>query len=132
MDHSPGFLAYVAARQPTVTEMTVADARHALGSQSNALLIDVREDREWEAGHASDAQHIARGVIERDIERLVPDPSTPLFLYCGGGFRSILAAASLREMGYENVVSISGGWRAWEESGAPTTKPDAKHAGDFV
>lgn len=132
MEHSPGFLAYVAARQPTVTEMPVADARSALSAQPNALLIDVREDREWEAGHASDAQHIARGVIERDIERLVPDPVTPLYLYCGGGYRSILAAASLREMGYSHVVSIAGGWRAWEESGSPITRPDAKHAGDYV
>ncbi len=132
MEHSPGFLAYVAARQPTVTEMTVDDARSALASQPNALLIDVREDQEWAAGHARDAQHIARGVIERDIERVVPDPVTPLYLYCGGGFRSILAAASLREMGYRHVVSITGGWRAWEESGSPITRPDAKNAGDYV
>lgn len=119
MEHSAGFLAYVAKRQPLVTEMSVNDARAAMTEMPDARLIDVREDREWIAGRAAAAEHIARGVLERDIERLVPDPATPLFLYCGGGYRSALAAAALQEMGYTNVVSIAGGWRAWEEAGAP-------------
>ncbi len=132
MDHSPGFLAYVAARRSQVTEVSVHHARAAVADQSNARLIDVREDREWQAGHAVGAEHIARGVIERDIERLVPDTSTPLYLYCGGGYRSILACATLQEMGYTHVHSIEGGWRAWEEAGAPTGADKPKHAGNFV
>lgn len=119
MEHSAGFLAVVAARSQYVKEMSVAEARDALERTPAARLIDVREDREWESGHAEGAEHISRGVLERDIEKLIPDPDTPLFLYCGGGYRSILAAASLAEMGYSRVVSIQGGWRAWKEAGAP-------------
>lgn len=99
--------------------MSVDDARRALADQPDAMLIDVREDREYDAAHAAGAAHIGRGVMERDIERLVPDTNRPLYLYCGGGFRSILAAASLQEMGYTNVHSIIGGWRGWQEAGAP-------------
>jgi rhodanese-related sulfurtransferase len=95
----------------------------ALQASTAAVLIDVREDREWNAGHATQATHVARGVIERDIEKLVPDPATPLYLYCGGGFRSILSADSLQQMGYTNVHSVIGGWRGWQEQGAPITMP---------
>ncbi len=126
MDHSPGFLAHVAARRPGVTELSVHDARRAMADLPSARLFDVREDHEWNAGHAADAEHLARGILERDIEQRVPDPSTPLFLYCGGGYRSVLAAATLREMGYTHVVSIEGGWRAWEAAGAPVTRPGAE------
>ncbi len=124
MEHAPGFLAYVAARRSSVTEVSVHDARDAVAAHENARLLDVREDREWQAGHAVGAQHVARGVLERDIERLVPDASEPLYLYCGGGYRSILACATLQEMGYSHVYSISGGWRAWEDANAPTTTDD--------
>ncbi len=125
MDHSPGFLAHVEGRRPRVHEVSIADTLDALKTQSGAMLIDVREDREWNAGHARDATHVARGVIERDIEKLVPDPATPIYLYCGGGFRSILSADSLQQMGYTNVHSVIGGWRGWQEQGAPITIPNS-------
>jgi rhodanese-related sulfurtransferase len=119
MDHSPGFLRVVEARRGLVDEVSVAEARRRLDETPDALLIDVREESEYEAGHAAGATHLGRGVIERDIEQLVPDTDRPLYLYCGGGFRSILAAVSLQEMGYTNVHSIMGGWRGWQEAGAP-------------
>ena len=119
MDHTPGFLRFVEARRDAVDEVTLDDARRALAGQPDALLIDVREDAEYEAAHAAGAMHIGRGVIERDIEGLIPDLDRPLYLYCGGGFRSILAAASLQEMGYTDVHSITGGWRGWQAAGAP-------------
>ncbi len=125
MDHSPGFLAHVLARTPRVTEVSVTETQRALGSNPNAQLLDVREDREWDAAHAVGATHVARGVIERDIERLVPAKDTPLYLYCGGGFRSALAADSLQQMGYSNVYSVDGGWRSWQEAGAPMEGPAA-------
>ena len=125
MDHSPGFLAHVLARKPLVTEVSVADTQRALGGNPAAQLLDVREDREWDAAHAVGATHVARGVIERDIEKLVPGKDTPVYLYCGGGFRSALAADSLQQMGYTNVHSVDGGWRAWQEAGAPIEGPAA-------
>lgn len=132
MDHSPGFLAHVEARRPHVHEVTVAETLAALAADSNARLIDVREDREWMAGHAAGATHTARGVIERDIETLVPALDTPLYLYCGGGFRSALSAHSLQQMGYTAVHSIAGGWRAWEEAAAPVERPETgKHINGF-
>ena len=124
MDHSPGFLAHVQSRTASVKEASVEETQRALEQDSSAKLVDVREDREWMASHAAGAVHIARGVLERDIERLVPDKSTTLYLYCGGGFRSALAVDSLQQMGYSNVTSIAGGWRAWEAAGAPVDKPD--------
>ncbi len=105
-----------------VHEVSVAETVAALVDPS-ARLIDVREDREWAAGHAADAVHVARGVIERDIELLMPDRGTLIFLYCGGGFRSILSADSLQQMGYTNVHSVTGGWRAWLDAGAPIDTP---------
>ena len=119
MDHSPGFLAHVAARSALVHQVSVHDVRDAIARDTTARLVDVREDREWMAGHAAGAMHLARGVLERDIERTVPEKSAPLYLYCGGGFRSTLAADTLQQMGYTNVHSVAGGWRAWEEAGAP-------------
>ena len=98
--------------------MSVAEAieRHGRG----ATLIDVREDNEWEAGHARGAIHMGRGVIERDIVHQIPAKDTELILYCGGGYRSALAADNLQKMGYTNVLSMTGGWTAWKEAGAPT------------
>ena len=108
--------------------MTLNDARRALAGQPDALLIDVREDAEYAAAHAAGAMHIGRGVIERDIEGLIPDLDRPLYLYCGGGFRSILAAASLQEMGYTNVHSITGGWRGWQAAGAPVESDSSENS----
>ena len=87
-----------------------------------AILIDVREDSEWDAGHARGALHLGKGVIERDIEARVPDKHAELILYCGGGFRSALSADNLQKMGYSNVTSMAGGWRAWQAGGAPVEK----------
>lgn len=116
--HSPGFLALVDEVRPRVRELSVADTRQAVDGGSGRL-IDVREDNEWEAGHARGAQHLGRGIIERDIETVVPDKDSELILYCGGGYRAALAADSLQKMGYTNVASVAGGWRAWLEAKAP-------------
>lgn len=125
MDHSPGFLAHVGPVRARVHEVSVADARAAIAADADALLFDVREDHEFAAAHAVGARHLARGVVERDIERLVPDKAAPLYMYCGGGFRSALAAEALGKMGYTNVHSVAGGWRAWEEAGAPIDRTAA-------
>jgi rhodanese-related sulfurtransferase len=117
MEHSEGFLKIAEEARARVREV---DVRHALGRvEAGARLIDVREDNEWERGHARGAEHIGRGVIERDIERAAPDRAAELILYCGGGYRSALAADNLGRMGYTNVYSLAGGWRAWREAGAP-------------
>lgn len=116
--HSPGFLALVDEVRPRVRELSVADTRQAVDGGS-ARLIDVREDNEWEAGHARGSEHLGRGIIERDIETVVPDKDSELILYCGGGYRAALAADSLQKMGYTNVASVAGGWRAWLEAKAP-------------
>jgi len=116
--HSPGFLRLVEAARSRVREIDVVEARRKLES-GKAKLIDVREESEWAAGHARGAQHIGKGVIERDIEQRVPDKNDELILYCGGGFRSALATDNLRKMGYTNVSSMEGGWRAWQAAGAP-------------
>lgn len=118
MEHSPGFLKLVEEARARVREVSVDEARAAL-ARGEARLIDVREDREWDAGHAAGAEHLGKGVIERDVEKSVPDRDAPLILYCGGGFRSVLAADTLARMGYRDVVSMAGGWRAWRDAGAP-------------
>ncbi|HXD23498.1 MAG TPA: rhodanese-like domain-containing protein [Gemmatimonadaceae bacterium] len=118
--HSPAFLAIVDDSKARVKEVTVAQTLQRLKANPKAVLIDVREDREWDAGHAAQAQHMGKGIIERDIEVAVPDRGTELILYCGGGFRSALAGDALQKMGYTNVWSLAGGWRAWTASGAPT------------
>ncbi len=122
MDHSKEFLAIVNDAKQRVTEVTVEDveARRARGDRFR--LIDVREDDEWRAGRAAGAEHIGRGVIERDIVTKVPDKSEELILYCGGGFRSALAADNLQRMGYTRVRSLAGGWKAWIARGLPTEK----------
>ena len=118
MNHSPEFLKLVDDAKSRVREINVDETRRKLGS-GKAKLIDVREDNEWEAGHARGAEHMGRGVIERDIEQRVPDKNAELVLYCGGGFRSALATDNLQKMGYTNVWSMAGGWRAWQAAGAP-------------
>jgi rhodanese-related sulfurtransferase len=117
--HSPGFLQIANDARSRVREVSVDDALRAVTGGS-ARLIDVREDNEWTAGHARGADHLGKGIIERDIEKLAPDMDSELILYCGGGFRSALAADALQRMGYTNVASMAGGWRAWNEAGAPT------------
>jgi rhodanese-related sulfurtransferase len=119
MKHSEGFLKVVNDSKSRIKEVTVADTRDRLTENREAKLIDVREDNEWDAAHAAGAIHLGKGIIERDIEATVPDKSTELILYCGGGYRSALAADVLQNMGYTNVFSMAGGWKAWKESGAP-------------
>ncbi|HWS56806.1 MAG TPA: rhodanese-like domain-containing protein [Pyrinomonadaceae bacterium] len=118
MKHSEGFLRLVDEAKARVREVTVGEARRRV--EAGARLVDVREDGEWERGRARGAEHMGRGVIERDIEAKVPDKGAELILYCGGGYRSALAADNLRRMGYTNVYSLAGGWKAWQEAGAPT------------
>ena len=122
MDHTPGFLAIVADAKTRVKEIEIEDYRKMLAEGKKPLLVDVREDNEWAAGHAKGAIHIGKGVMERDIERTVPDTATPMVLYCGGGFRSALASDALGKMGYSGVMSLNGGWRAYEASGLELEK----------
>ena len=121
MKHSPGFLKLVDDAKSRVREVTVAETQRRLEG-GKALLIDVREESEWDAGHARGAIPMGKGVIERDIEARVPDRNAELILYCGGGFRSALATDNLQKMGYTNVASMAGGWRAWQAGGAPVEK----------
>jgi len=117
MKHTEGFLAVVNDAKSRIRELTVAETQQRLEQNADAKLIDVREDNEWEAAHAAVATHLGKGIIERDIETTVPDKTTELILYCGGGYRSALAADALQRMGYTNVYSMAGGWKAWRESG---------------
>jgi rhodanese-related sulfurtransferase len=118
MKHSEGFLKLVDDAKSRVREVSVADTQQRMRENSEAKLIDVREDKEWDAAHAAGAVHLGKGIIERDIETTVPDKNTELILYCGGGYRSALAADALQRMGYTNVFSMAGGWKAWQEAGA--------------
>ncbi len=120
MDHSPEFLALVEKSRARVREITVAELQQWLQQGRSLRLIDVREDREWQAGHAAGAEHLGRGVLERDLVASVPDKSTELVLYCGGGFRSAMAADNAQQMGYTAVWSLAGGWKAWLAAGLPT------------
>jgi rhodanese-related sulfurtransferase len=117
MDHSPGFLKLVNEALPRVREVSVAETRERM--KNGIQVFDVREDLEYAASHVKGAQHLGKGIIERDIEKVVPDPNAEIILYCGGGFRSALAADALQKMGYTNVRSMAGGWRAWNEAGGP-------------
>ena len=117
MKHSEGFLKLVDDAKSRVREVSVADTQQRMRENIEAKLIDVREDKEWEAAHAAGAIHLGKGIIERDIETTVPDKNTELILYCGGGYRSALAADALQRMGYTNVFSMAGGWKAWKEEG---------------
>jgi rhodanese-related sulfurtransferase len=122
MKHSPGFLAVVADAKTRVAECTIADVKARLDRGERFEFVDVREDAEWAVDRAAGARHIGRGVLERDVEALIPDKAAPIVLYCGGGFRSALAADNLRKMGYTKVVSMDGGIRAWREAGYPLAK----------
>jgi len=125
MKHSEGFLKLVDDAKSRIKEVPVADTRDRLVANTSSRLIDVREDDEWRAGHAAGAEHLGKGIIERDIEATVPDKSTEVILYCGGGYRSALAADVLQQMGYSNVWSMAGGWKAWKDSGAPVEVPES-------
>jgi rhodanese-related sulfurtransferase len=117
MKHNPGFLAIVDDAKSRIKEIDVAGYKDLLARGEDHILIDVREESEFAAGHVKGALHISKGVIERDIETKVPDKAKTLVLYCGGGFRSALAADNLKKMGYENPISLDGGWRALKDSG---------------
>jgi rhodanese-related sulfurtransferase len=120
MAHSPEFLKLVNDAKSRVRETDINGYKKMLANGERPLLVDTREDSEWTAGHAAGAVHLSKGIIERDIEAKVPDKNTQMVLYCGGGFRSALAADALQKMGYGNVISLDGGWRAWQQSGMPT------------
>ena len=122
MAHSPEFEKIVNDAKTRVKECTVEDVRRSRAAGEKFLLVDVREDSEWTAAHAAGAIHLGRGIIERDIVATAPDKGSKLVLYCGGGFRSALAADNLQKMGYTNVHSLAGGWKAWNEAGLPTEK----------
>jgi rhodanese-related sulfurtransferase len=120
--HSPGFLKLVEDAKTRVSELTVDDVKAKLDRGEKFFLVDVREESEWAKDHLPRAIHLGKGVIERDVEQRIPDPATQIVLYCGGGFRSALAADNLQKMGYTNVYSMDGGVRGWREKGYPFTR----------
>jgi len=122
MVHSANFLKLVNDAKSRVKETYVADVKRRRDAGEKFILVDVREDNEWVRGRATGAVHLGKGIIERDIEKAVPDPNTKVILYCGGGFRSALVADNLQKMGYTNVESMDGGWRGWVEAGLPTER----------
>jgi rhodanese-related sulfurtransferase len=117
--HAPGFLKLVDAAKKQIRECTVQDVKQRLDRGDVFHLVDVREESEWSAGHLPGAMHLSKGILERDIEARVPQPDALIVLYCGGGYRSALAADNLRKMGYSNVISMDGGFRGWKEAGYP-------------
>ena len=121
-DHSPGFLRLVNDAKKRVHEIDIEEYKRLREKGEAGVLVDVREDGEWDSAHAAGAVHLSKGTIERDIETTYPDKQTKLVLYCGGGFRSALAADNLQKMGYANIISLDGGWRAIEASGLPLEK----------
>ena len=124
MDHSEGFLKIVNDAKSRVRETTPEQVRQKQEAGESFHFVDVREDNEWDKGHLPGAIHLGKGVIERDIEGVIPDVDAEIVLYCGGGFRSALAAENLARMGYTNVVSMDGGFRGWNEAGFPVEHDD--------
>jgi len=122
VQHAPGFLKLVNDAKKRIRETNVDEVKARLDRGEKFVLIDVREESEYAKDHLPGAVHLGKGVIERDIEQRVPDPKTPIVLYCGGGFRSALSADNLQRMGYTNVLSMDGGVRGWREKGLPMTK----------
>src|ERR1041385_7650694 len=122
MAHSEGFLKLVNDAKTRIRETDIEGYKGILARGEKHALVDVREDREFDAGHVKGAVHMSKGTIERDVEARYPDKDTTLVLYCGGGFRSALVADNLRKMGYTNPISLDGGWRAWNAAGLPTEK----------
>ena len=123
MDHSPGFLALVNDAKRRITEVTVAEARARLAMNPQAALLDVREDHEWNAGHATEAVHLGKGILERDLEKLYPDKNAEIIMYCGGGFRSALTCDVAQKLGYRHVSSLIGGYKLLVAAGWPMAKP---------
>lgn len=119
MEHSPNFLKVVNEARGKVREITIDQARERLAKNPDAVLLDVREDSEWAKGHAREARHLGKGVLERDIEKMFPDPNTELIMYCGGGYRSALTAEVAQRMGYKNVASLMGGYKGLVQAGWP-------------
>jgi rhodanese-related sulfurtransferase len=122
MQHSIGFLNLVNDAKSRVKETNVAETKKAMDAKEKFHLVDVREESEWARGHLPGAVWMGKGIIERDVEQKIPDKNARIVLYCGGGFRSALAADNLQRMGYTNVLSMDGGWRGWTEAGLPTVK----------
>ena len=122
MDHSPGFLKVVNEARLRVHEVTLEQARARLAANPKAVLVDVREDGEWQNGHAEQALHLGKGVLERDLEKLLPDPNAEIIMYCGGGYRSILTCEVAQRMGYRNVHSLIGGYKALVTASWPLQK----------
>jgi rhodanese-related sulfurtransferase len=120
--HAPRFLKIVEDAKSRIKELSVKDVQTKLDRGEKFHLVDVREESEWAKGHLPNAVHLGKGIIERDIETKIPDTSAEIILYCGGGFRSALAADNLQKMGYTNVFSMDGGWRGWTEAGLPVEK----------
>ena len=122
MEHTSGFLKLVQDSKTRIKETSVQDVKGRMDAGEKFLLVDCREENEWARGHLPGAIHLGKGVIERDIEKNIPDAKAPIIIYCGGGFRSALAADSIQKMGYTNVISMDGGWRGWTEAGFTTVK----------
>ncbi len=121
-NHPEGFLRLVADAKKRIKEEDVQTTKKKLDAGEKLILVDTREESEWARGHIPNAVHLGKGIIERDIEKAIPDKSATIVLYCGGGFRSALAADNLQKMGYRNVISMDGGWRAWTGAGYSTMK----------
>ena len=124
MEHAPGFLKLVNEARLLVKEITVEEARERLARNPQAILMDVREDLEWQKGHAAQAVHLGKGILERDLEKMFPAPDTEIIMYCGGGYRSVLTAVAAQAMGYRNVFSLIGGYKALVQSQWPMKSGD--------
>jgi rhodanese-related sulfurtransferase len=122
MQHSPGFLKIVDSAKSRIREVSIEDLKARLSANPSLVLIDVREESEWAAGHAVEAIHLGKGILERDLETRIPDPDTEIVLYCGGGFRSALSADAAQQMGYRNVTSLIGGYKGLVTAGWPMTR----------
>jgi rhodanese-related sulfurtransferase len=122
MDHAPGFLKLVNEAKPYVKEISIDQARERLKENPQAILMDVREDREWEKDHAAQAIHLGKGILERDLEQMVPDQNREIIMYCGGGYRSVLTAQVAQKMGYKNVSSLIGGYKGLVQAKWPMKK----------
>jgi rhodanese-related sulfurtransferase len=120
MDHAEGFLNLVRDAKKRIKEEDVQTTKRKLDAGEKMILVDVREESEWARGHIPNAIHLGKGIIERDVEKAIPEKGATVVLYCGGGFRSALAAENLQKMGYTNVISMDGGWRDWTQAGFPT------------
>ncbi|MDB5106324.1 MAG: hypothetical protein JWP91_4013 [Fibrobacteres bacterium] len=132
MEHSEKFLRIVRDAKSRIREIGLAEVKRKLDAGERFQLVDVREESEWAKGRLPGARHLGKGILERDVEKAIPDPGTEIVLYCGGGFRSALAADNLQKMGYTKVLSMDGGFRGWTEAGYPTQtgsgdEPDYRH-----